>query len=304
MADQNVIDDPGAEGNRLKVAVLGAGLIGLDLLAKIERSTFLDCRLVVGRDENARGLRAAAAQGYRTASNGAASLTADGQHFDIVFDASNAVSHIKHWPELEALGALVIDLTPSRIGHMIAPTVNGADALVHRNVSLISCGGQTAIPILHALTRVYSPSYIEMVTTAASLSVGRAGRLNLDEYIDTTQAAIRAFTGVTDVKVMLNISPAEPPASFRVAISMIGDDFDVDVIRKHVTTAAEEVRTFASGFDIAACSVIDGKAFVAVEVKASGDLIPSYSGNLDIINSAAIFVAEQYAAGRVPVERP
>jgi acetaldehyde dehydrogenase len=304
MTDQNVMDDLGAEGSRLKVAVLGAGLIGLDLLAKIERSPFLDCRLVVGRDENARGVRAAAALGYPTASDGAASLTAAGQDFDIVFDASNAVSHIKHWPELEALGALVIDLTPSRIGHMISPTVNGADALVHRNVSLISCGGQTAIPILHALTRVYSPTYIEMVTTAASLSVGRAGRLNLDEYIDTTQTAIRSFTGVDDVKVLLNISPAEPPASFRVAISMVGDDFDVDVIRKHVTTVAEEVRTFASGFEIAACSVIDGKAFVAVEVMASGDLIPRYSGNLDIINSAAIFVAEQYAAGRVPVEGP
>ncbi|HST48395.1 acetaldehyde dehydrogenase (acetylating) [Jatrophihabitans sp.] len=304
MADQNVVEDLDAEGSRLKVAVLGSGLIGLDLLAKIERSKFLDCQLVVGRDENGRGLRKAASLGYQTSAGGATSLGADGQAFDIVFDATNAMSHVEHHQHLEALGALVIDLTPSRIGHMIAPTVNGADALVHRNVSLISCGGQTAIPILHALTRVYSPSYIEVVTTAASLSVGRASRLNLDEYISTTQAAVRTFTGASDVKVMLNISPAQPPITFRVAISMIGDDFDVDVIRKHVTTVAEEVRTFATGFDIAACSVIDGKAFVAVEVKASGDLIPHYSGNLDIINSAAIYVAEQYAAGRAPAERP
>ncbi|MEO7260634.1 MAG: acetaldehyde dehydrogenase (acetylating) [Jatrophihabitantaceae bacterium] len=304
MTDQNVIDDPGAEGSKLKVAVLGAGLIGLDLLAKIERSKFLDCQLVVGRDEQSRGLLSSAALGYRTAGGGVTSLAADGQKFDIVFDATNAMTHAQHWEYLEALGALVIDLTPSKIGHMITPTVNGADALVHRNVSLISCGGQTSIPILYALTRVYSPSYIEVVTTAASLSVGRASRLNLDEYVETTQAAISAFTGVADVKVLLNISPAEPPTTFRVAVSMIGDDFDADVMRKHVTTAAEEVRTFASGFDIAACSVIDGKAFVAVEVKASGDLIPRYSGNLDIINSAAIFVAEQYAVGRVPIERP
>ncbi len=304
MVDQNLVDDLGADGTRMKVAVLGSGLIGLDLLAKIERSTLLDCRMVVGRDENGRGLRKAAALGYGTTAGGVASLGVDGQEFDIIFDATNAMSHLEHHQHLEALGALVIDLTPSRIGHMIAPTVNGADASVHGNVSLISCGGQTSIPILHALTRVYSPSYIEIVTTAASLSVGRASRLNLDEYIDTTQAAIRAFTGVDDVKVMLNISPAEPPTTFRVAISMVGDDFDVDVIRKHVTSVAEEIRSFATGFDIAACSVIDGKAFVAVEVKASGDLIPHYSGNLDIINSAAIFVAEQYAAGRAPAERP
>jgi acetaldehyde dehydrogenase len=75
-----------------------------------------------------------------------------------------------------------------------------------------------------------------VVTTAASQSVGRASRLNLDEYVETTQAAIRAFTGVTDVKVMVNVSPAEPPPTFRVAISLIGDDFDLDVIRKHVAS--------------------------------------------------------------------
>jgi acetaldehyde dehydrogenase len=69
-------------------------------------------------------------------------VAADRQNFDIVFDASNAMAHTAHCKQLEALGALVIDLTPSRIGHMIAPTVNGTDAFVHRNVSLISCGGQ------------------------------------------------------------------------------------------------------------------------------------------------------------------
>lgn len=292
------------QGSSLNVAVLGAGLIGIDLLTKIKRSRFLDCQLVVARDDQARGLRSAAALGYRTAGGGVKSLAADRQDFDIVFDASNAVSHAEHWEYLETLGALVIDLTPSMIGHMITPTVNGTDALVHRNVSLISCGGQASIPILHALIQRYSPSYIEVVTTAASISVGRATRLNLDEYVETTQAAIRAFTGVADVKVMVNISPAEPPATFRVAISLIGDDFDLDVMRKHVTTVTEEVRTFAAGFDIAACSVIEGKAFIAAEVKASGDLIPRYAGNLDIINSAAIVIAEQYAAGRVPRERP
>jgi acetaldehyde dehydrogenase len=288
------------QGSRLNVAVLGAGLIGIDLLTKIKRSRSLDCQLVVARDDQARGLRSAAALGCRTAGGGVKSLAADWQDFDIVFDASNAASHAEHWEDLEALGALVIDLTPSMIGHMITPTVNGTDALAHRNVSLISCGGQASIPILHALTQRYSPSYIEVVTTAASISVGRATRLNLDEYVETTQAAIRAFTGVAEVKVMVNISPAEPPATFRVAISLIGDDFDLDVMRKHVTTVTQEIRTFAPGFAIAACSVIEGKAFIAAEVKASGGLIPGYAGNLDIINSAAIVIAEKYAAGRVP----
>jgi len=36
---------------RLPVAVLGAGLIGVDLAEKIMRSEVLDCVMVVGRDE-------------------------------------------------------------------------------------------------------------------------------------------------------------------------------------------------------------------------------------------------------------
>ena len=76
------------------------------------------------------------------------------------------------------------------------------------NVNLISCGGQAAVPLLHALTRRYMPDYIEVVTTAASASVGRATRLNLDEYIATTQDAVRTLTGVHDVKVVVNLEPS------------------------------------------------------------------------------------------------
>ena len=35
---------------RVRVAIVGAGLIGIDLIEKIQRSEALDCRLVVGRD--------------------------------------------------------------------------------------------------------------------------------------------------------------------------------------------------------------------------------------------------------------
>jgi acetaldehyde dehydrogenase len=282
----------------LNVAILGAGLIGIDLLARIQHSPLLDCKLVVGRDDRARGLREAASLGCKTAGGGIKSLAESSDHLDIVFDASNALSHAEHWEYLKASGSLVIDLTPSMVGHMVLPTLNGTDALIHRNVNLISCGGQASIPILHALTKQYSPSYIELVSTAASASVGRATRLNLDEYIETTQTAIRAFTDVDDVKVMVNISPARPPAPFRVAISMLGSDFDQDMIHKHVATVANEMRLFAPGFHVAACDVIGEKAFIAVEMTASGQLIPRYAGNLDIINSAAITIAERYADGR------
>jgi acetaldehyde dehydrogenase len=281
-----------------RVAILGAGLIGIDLLFKIQRSPYLDCQLIAGRDDRARGLRQAASLGYATASNGIHSLVAALRPFDIVFDATNAMSHAEHWAYLQPLGTMVVDLTPSMVGHLVVPTVNGADALTHGNINLITCGGQASIPILHALAQRYLPDYVEVVTTAASPSVGRATRLNLDEYIETTEDALRAFTGAKEVKSMVNLSPARPPATFRMAMSMQAPGLNLESVRTLVAVAAEEVRSFVSGFEVVACTVIGDEAFVAVEVSASGDRIPRYAGNLDIINSAAILVAEQRAVSR------
>ncbi|WP_030621084.1 acetaldehyde dehydrogenase (acetylating) [Streptomyces sclerotialus] len=285
----------------LNVAVLGAGMIGIDLASRIGRSASLKCGLVVGRDDQSLGLRRAAELGWATTAGGIDALVDAPRPFDIVFDATNALSHAEHWARLEPLGTTLIDLTPSRVGHMVAPTVNVADALQCGNVNLISCGGQASIPILHALTRQYEPDYIEVVTTAASPSVGRATRLNLDEYIATTQEAVRTFTGVCDVKAIVNLSPARPPAVFRVAMSLLVPGATLEPVRALVDAAAEEVRAYTPGYRVTACAVTDERVFVAVEVTASGDRIPRYAGNLDIINSAAVLIAEQYAAGREPV---
>lgn len=285
----------------MKVAVLGAGLIGIDLLTRIQRSPLLDCRLVVGRDEEARGLRSAAELGCPTAANGIESLVAEPSPFDIVFDATNALSHAEHWARLQPLGTTMIDLTPSMVGHMVVPTVNGGDATAYPNVNLVSCGGQASIPILHRLAQRYRCDYIELVTTAATRSVGRATRLNLDEYIGTTQGAVRAFTGVDNVKTIVNLSPARPAAMFRVAISIVAPGLELEPVRLLVGAAADEVRAFVPGYRVTACTVTEERAFVAVEVAASGGRIPRYAGNLDIINSAAVLIAEQHAASRVPL---
>lgn len=286
---------------RLSVAVLGAGLIGVDLAAKVMRSDSLDLRLVAGRDPSTPGLRQAAQLGVPTATDGIDSLVGADDRFDIVFDATNAASHAEHADKLSPLGTMLVDLTPSKIGHMIVPTVNRADVAAHSDISMVTCGGQASIPILHAIARAHSISYIEVVTTAATLSVGRGTRLNLDEYVETTSEAVRAFTGVEDVKAILNISPARPPATFRVAATLLGDDLTSDSVQAAAAAAAADLRSFAGDFQITACTVNDGKAFIAAEVTSAGDRIPRYAGNLDIINSAAVHLAEFHAARQLSI---
>lgn len=283
---------------RLTAAVLGAGLIGVDMASKITRSDGLELGLVAGRSRTNAGLRQASRLGFPTSDRGIRSLVEVNEPFDVVFDATNAIAHAAHARLLEPFQVMLVDLTPSRAGHMVVPTVNGKSVPGNRNVSMVTCGGQAAIPVLHAITRAHHIDYVEVVTTAATLSVGHGTRVNLDEYVETTENAIRSFTGIADVKAILNVSPARPPATFRVAMTVLGAGLRDEPVRALAETAAAELRAFVGGFAVTACSVQPDRAFVAVEVSASGDRLPRYAGNLDIINAAALSVAETYAVDR------
>lgn len=286
----------------LSVAVIGTGAIGMDLVNKIHRSPLLNCGLLAGRNKDSAGFELAAQLGCPTSAGGIDAVLASPKPFDVVFDATNAMSHAKHWELLRPLGSLMIDLTPSHLGKMIVPTVTGTDALTERNVSLISCGGQASIPILHALSRHFRINDIEVVATVASNILGRATRINIDEYVDTTQRALSAFTGVANTKAILNISPAAPPAMFRVTIFAGMPGVTKEQITPVLAEAVEAVRGFSAGYSLTALNVSEGRVSISLEVVASSKVMPEYAGNLDLINSAAILVAEQYASYRNKTE--
>ncbi|WP_309117475.1 acetaldehyde dehydrogenase (acetylating) [Saccharothrix sp.] len=285
-------------GTPARVAVLGAGLIGLDLVDKIGRSPGLECVLVVGRDRESAGLRRAMAMGCEVTDGGIEALLHTGADVEVVFDASNADAHARHWQALEPTGATLIDLTPARLGEMIVPTVNGREALDRRHLSLVSCGGQAAVPVLHAVAGHTTLDYVEVVCTAASGTAGRATRLNIDDYLATTRDAVRRFSGAAEVKVMANLSPARPAPPFRVAVTVLTSAAPRDAISAAVADAARRVREFAPGYQVSSCAVTDERVSVAVQVDAAGDRLPRHAGNLDIITAAAVLLGEQHAAAR------
>ncbi|MDQ0771585.1 acetaldehyde dehydrogenase [Streptomyces aurantiacus] len=284
-----------APEERTRVAVLGAGLIGIDLADKIRCSPGLDLRLIAGRSRSSVGLARAAAMGIATSAGGIDAVVASGP-YDVVFDASNATAHAAHWQALEPTGTTLIDLTPSRLGTLVVPTINGGQAAGARHINLISCGGQAAIPILAAFARHCAPTCIEVVSTGASASAGRATRLNLDEYIATTQSAIRTFTGTEAVKVLVNLSPAQPPPPFRVVMTVLAPELPSPAANRAIRVAAAQVAAYAPGFTVTSVSADEGRVTVAVEVTARGGRMPAYAGNLDIINGTALLLAEQHAA--------
>ncbi|MEU9062403.1 acetaldehyde dehydrogenase (acetylating) [Streptomyces sp. NPDC048430] len=292
-----------ADETRPRAVVLGAGMIGIDLIDKVCRSTKLDLALVVGRDCDSLGLRRVADMGHPTTSHGIDAVV-DAGPFDIVFDATNADSHAEHWAALRSTGATLIDLTPTGLGTVVVPGVNGHRSAVHRHLNLVSCGGQAAIPVLHAIAQRCTPTYIEVVSTGASASAGRATRLNLDQYIATTSTAIRTFTDTRDVKVMVNLSPARPAPPFRVAMTVLADRVRSAPVRTSIAAAAEAVRAYAPGFKVTSLAVDPGRISVVVEVTACGGRLPRHAGSVDIINAAAVLLAEQAAGSRWRELRP
>ena len=275
-------------------AVIGTGSIGQDLVSKIHRSPVLRCGLVAGRDPRSAGLRHAARLGYPTSPVGIDAILAAPTPFGVVFDATNATSHAEH-ARLLPPSTLLVDLTPSKLGHMVVPSVTGTQRPGGRDVSLISCGGQASIPIAHALAGRFEVDYLEVVSTVASSVAGRATRLNLDEYVATTQHALTTFTDVPHTKAILNISPAVPPAMFRTAVHAVIRRAGAEDVRRVVSHAAQRVREFAPGYEITSCAVRGERVSVALEITADSDVLPRYAGNLDLINSAAIMVAERHA---------
>ncbi|MFJ3658334.1 acetylating acetaldehyde dehydrogenase [Streptomyces nigra] len=286
--------------NTVNAAVLGSGLLGLDLVERMQNSPHLSCGLVVGRTAHSRGLNQAAELGCATAAGGVTALLDSGQRFDVVFDATNAFEHPDHWARLADTGAVLIDLTPTSAGALIAPTVNGDQAARHQHIGLVSCGGQASLPVLYALAQRYRPRYVEMVATAASVSVGRASRLNLDEYVETTQDAIRRFTGTDVAKAMLNISAAAPPPPFRVAMTLVAPGVEQGPARDVVESAAAAMRTVVPGYRITSCTIAGDTIRVIAEVTATRNRMPVHAGNLEVISAAAIYAAEQHALAKAP----
>ncbi|MGX8904679.1 hypothetical protein ACR820_05390 [Streptomyces netropsis] len=85
---------------QLRAAVIGAGMLGIDLADRLTRSTTMACALVAGRRTSTAGLRLAARMGCATSADGIDVVTGAG--IDVVFDASNAAAHPAHWAALDA----------------------------------------------------------------------------------------------------------------------------------------------------------------------------------------------------------
>jgi acetaldehyde dehydrogenase len=160
---------------RTRVAIIGTGNIGTDLLMKIVRlSKTLEVAAFVGIDPASDGLRRAAGLGIACTAAGIEGLVAMPGFKDIriVFDATSAQTHLRHDELLRPHGKTLIDLTPAAIGPYTVPEVNGDANIDRLNINMVTCGGQATIPIVAAIGQVAHVRYAEIVASIASKSAG------------------------------------------------------------------------------------------------------------------------------------
>ena len=282
---------------KLKVAIIGSGNIGTDLLIKVLRSPYLECRIFISRRLSSAGMQKALSLGIPVSAEGIDYIVNNPTCCDLVFDATSAKSHIEHAPILRKLNKRVIDLTPAKIGLMCVPSVNLAKALNEFNVNMVTCGGQASIPVAYAIAQTQSDiDYIEVVSTIASRSAGPATRQNIDEYIKTTEDGLKEFSGATRTKAILNLNPAEPCVDMQTTIFAKVKNPDIPKLSKFFLRQVENIRKYVPGYEIILGPLLEnGRIVVMARVRGLGDYLPSYAGNLDIINCAAINMAEAYA---------
>lgn len=309
-----------------KVAIIGSGNIGTDLMIKIIRtSKVLEMACFVGIDAESDGLARAKRMGVEICSTGIDGLLEMPiwNDIEVIFDATSAKAHLYNFDKIKAFpNKKVVDLTPAAIGPYVVPAVSFDADLSKKlnlavnldsglNFNMVTCGGQATIPIVAAVSRVAKVHYGEIVASIASKSAGPGTRANIDEFTETTSEAIEKVGGATKGKAIIILNPAEPPLVMRDTVFTLSEQADREMIRKSIHEMVTEVQKYVPGYTLHQEVQFDDipedkpvfiegvglksglKTTVLLQVIGAGHYLPAYAGNLDIMTSAALAVGEK-----------
>jgi acetaldehyde dehydrogenase len=281
---------------KLKIGIIGTGNIGTDLLIKSMKSTFVDPVIFVGRRSDSSGIEYANKHGINTSIDGLDFFIKNPNYCDLVFDCTDAFTAITNYKTFLQQKIKVVDLTPAKLGKLCVPQINDDLILTENNVNMITCGGQSSIPLLHLISKhCESIEYIEIVSQIASKSAGLATRINIDEYIHTTESAIKQFTNTKKCKVILNLNPAEPCVDMQTTMFLKYKNIDMKNLLTEIDNKIKKINTYVPFYELISLPALHDNdiLILSIKVKGTGDYLPSYAGNLDIINCAALKVTEK-----------
>jgi acetaldehyde dehydrogenase len=305
---------------RTKVAIVGSGNIGTDLLIKIVKtSPSLEAVAMAGIETGSDGLARARALGVATTDEGVVGLVRlpEFAGVAIAFDATSAKAHAANAAALAAHGVQVIDLTPAADGPYAVPFVNLDAHIDAPDVNMVSCGGQATIPVVAAVAGVARVHYAEIVASIASRSAGPGTRANIDEFTRTTARGLEVVGGAGRAKAIIVLNPADPPLIMRDTVFCLSDMAEEGAVAVAVAAMVARVQRYVPGYRLKQAVQFERignnqplhipgmgpftglKTSIFLEVEGAAHYLPAYAGNLDIMTSAALATAERIAERRV-----
>jgi acetaldehyde dehydrogenase len=276
----------------MRCGILGTGNIGIDLSLKLRKNKKNKIS-VFNLNPNSNGAKYCKSKKLDYSSKGIKDVIKNLDNLDIIFDTTNSESNLKHYKLLKTKKKFLINLTPSKIGNFYIPYIDEKKSLKSKSFNLITCGGQSSIPIIFEISKkIRNIKYIEIVSAISSKSAGMATRANINEYLDITSKAVKQYTGIKNVKIILNINPGEPPVNmsnslyfeFKKNLS----NSNIKEVRRIISKINKKMSQYAKGFNSKFIGQLDDNILkVKIEVMGDGDYLPKYSGNLDIITNMA-----------------
>jgi acetaldehyde dehydrogenase (acetylating) len=278
----------------IKAGIIGTGNIGTDLLLKILKTDFIKPVIFAGRRLDSDGIKIARSKGVEVTDKGIQYFIDNPKCCDVVYDCTSAADAKEHAKIFSDQGIKVVDLTPAKVGPLCVPSINSKVILDSGNVNMITCGGQASMPMLNLISKYCEKlEYIEVVSQIASKSAGMATRINIDSYIHTTEMAIKQFTKCDSCKVILNLNPAEPCVDMQTTMFLKFQNINFEDLVEEIYKKIKELKTYIPHYELVLPPVINDDILVlSIKVKGTGDYLPEYAGNLDIINCAAIEVTK------------
>ena len=277
----------------IKAGIIGTGNIGTDLLLKLIKTDFIEPVIFAGRRMSSNGIKLAQEKDINVTDKGIQFFIDNKIYIDVIYDCTNATDAKKHAEVFKKQGIKVIDLTPAKIGDLCVPTINPEAIKTQDNVNMITCGGQASTPLLNVISKHCDLEYIEVVSQIASDSAGMATRLNIDNYIHTTERAIFEFTGCNNCKVILNLNPAIPQVDMQTTLFIKADNIQFSKLNKGIYKTIKRLQEYIPYYELVMPPTINNDVLVlSIKVKGTGDYLPEYAGNLDIINCAAIEISK------------
>ena len=220
-----------------------------------------------------------------------------GKNKNIIFDCTSAAASEKIYPKLKNKLSknFYVNLTPAPIGKYFIPYFSNVK--IPHSINMITCGGQSSVPVIIEMKKVIKDiKYVEVISSIASQSAGKATRENINEYITNTQRAIGELSGVKRNKVIINLNPSNPPVNMMNSIFFECKNINSLKIKKANSVLKKINKTIKkniTGYKAKMFYQKNENFFrVTIRVVGSGDYLSTFAGNLDIITSSSAYIGK------------